>query len=365
MYGYRKLDFTDVAYTSQYLSVDECQNQAKNAFAIENSNLCDLLSAYRELKNTGWRGSIVCIKHDGQPAAEYDKYWRYSSRPSPNRNGNCQETHRLCGSPQDKDAICFPIESECPITNIMVAPHSNPPLAAEGWQLAGPLFENHALFIRKEHPGETPIISITTDLLDKRKLFQNYYDRLAVRHQNLRFGHNFYPYYAHDPRAVLFDRANLEDNFLLHVQRNEPSCLHQKDSMLTAARNAILGASPKNTHTTCESYSMAVHSAFSESPAPTGLYYMRETEWTKHCGVDRKTLLDFYGIVCHIAFDLNTSAILLLITAFGCTFSRMQSSKPATALLDPIKEIAAIVWACCMFIHARSNVLKVKEKHSH
>ena len=36
MYGYRKLDFTDVAYTSQYLSVNECQNQAKN------SNLCDL-----------------------------------------------------------------------------------------------------------------------------------------------------------------------------------------------------------------------------------------------------------------------------------------------------------------------------------
>ena len=133
----------------------------------EHSGYCMSLEALQPTDSLRWRGSTLCIKRAGRPAATYKGH--YSGRPHPNKHGKCPHGYRKCGEGknQDEGAVCFPDNAECPITNIMVLPKSSSPLTNEGWEPAGTfLNDNHVLYFRREHMGELPIMNITVALTE-------------------------------------------------------------------------------------------------------------------------------------------------------------------------------------------------------
>ena len=91
----------------------------------EESDACMSLSPMPGVTTTSWRQSTICVKRGGSPAATY-KDQNYWSRLHPDSNGHCPAEYKKCGQgdSQETGAICFPVSSPCPITNMVVLPSS-------------------------------------------------------------------------------------------------------------------------------------------------------------------------------------------------------------------------------------------------
>jgi len=133
----------------------------------ELTDVCSSLKSLPELLSNGWRGASVCVKRVDAPAAYYRD--GYHGRPHPNKHGYCPNLHKKCGEGLTfgEGAICFPEDFECPVTNLKIAPASQSLPVADGWEPVGTFTrDNVALYVRREHLYELPVINMTVALTE-------------------------------------------------------------------------------------------------------------------------------------------------------------------------------------------------------
>ena len=326
----------------------------------EHSGYCMPLEALQPAESLRWRGSTLCVKRGGRPAATYKDL--YAGRPHPNKHGHCPHGYRKCGEGknQDEGAICFPDDIECPITNIMILPKSSFPLPNEGWEPAGTfLNDNYVLYFRREHIGELPIMNVTVALTEfagmantRGQCFRGEIQspgRIQGSKTSLWAYNSALPPACEDsdPRYKLADHLSLEDAYLKSVQVMEPACAgfqlfslddprYNKTSDPDYLNSGVkCGSDPRyvcvrdphqNTNciagdeicdgvinqNICGEYAHAVRSAFSDSTATLGLYYVREIEWSDQCDVSKSAVFDYRKLPGHLMFTCCIGVIYLL-----------------------------------------------------
>jgi len=134
---------------------------ASCSVASRKSNMCMTLKSQPQVASSTWRNSIICIQRGGQAAAT--NHENYDPRPHPNKKGVCPANYKKCGEGfnQQEGAVCFPIEVDCPITNLLVLPSNVAPPLNELWETAGTFpNNNHTLFVRREFSHELPVIDV-------------------------------------------------------------------------------------------------------------------------------------------------------------------------------------------------------------
>ena len=308
----------------------------------EHSGYCMSLNALDPPKSFHWRGSTLCIKRAGRPAATYKGH--YAGRSHPDKHGKCPNHYKKCGDGrnQDEGAICFPTDSECPITNIMILPVSDSPPADEEWEPAGFfLHDQSALFVRREHIGELPIMNLTVALAEVERDLnvrgQCYQGESQHVQEEIQASKRVpWTYHASlppvcetsDPRYKLADRVSLANGYLRSLQASEPACAgfqlfslndprYNKTSDPDYLNSGVkCGSDPRyvcvrdsNQRTDCVpgdsicdgvvnqnicgAYTHAVRSAFHKSSATLGLYYVREIQWSDYCEVSKRDIFNY------------------------------------------------------------------------
>ena len=332
----------------------------------EHSDYCMSLDSLHRKESSRWRGSTFCIKRAGRPAAAYKGH--FAGRPHPNKHGECPKEYKKCGDGrnQDEGAICFPENVECPITSIVVLPRSDPVLVEQGWEPGGTFLNgDYALYFRREHINELPIINITVALSEVidghntrghcyRGGAQDVQATIQASKTDLwRYTATFPPpCETSDTRYKLADQMSLTDAYLRNLQAIEPACagfqlLSLNDSRYNKSSDpdylnsgVKCGTDPcyvcvRDTYqrincatedhicngivqqNICGQYAHAVRSAFSDSRASLGLFFVREIEWSDHCGVSKEDIFNYRKVPRVIMSQLGWSVVLfLLFSAF-------------------------------------------------
>eukprot|EP01032_Pedospumella_encystans_P008101 gene8101-9650_t len=124
------------------------------------------LNSLPQVDTLAWRGSVICVKRDGQPAAS--NHHTYNARPQVDGKGRCPDGYKKCGEGQNQQygAICFSHEAKCPITNLLILPSSETPSADAKWERAGVFPTGLTLFYRREFVNELPITAIAFRLTE-------------------------------------------------------------------------------------------------------------------------------------------------------------------------------------------------------
>jgi hypothetical protein len=173
--GYDKLGFGNADFTgvqkghcgctpnSFYMSTyPNCSSEA------EATNECMTAPSRSGIPVKSWRSELICVKRGGQAAAS----WRsgYVRRPYPSSKGKCPTGYRKCGTAtatyEDDRAVCFPEDEVCPLTGMLIAANTNPPTDPSWIKAEGNFSDGHSLYIRREFPGELPIVDFQTGLTE-------------------------------------------------------------------------------------------------------------------------------------------------------------------------------------------------------
>lgn len=119
-----------------------------------------------EVKTKSWRESKICFKRDGKAATSWKN--GYYRRPYPDQDGNCPKSYKRCGTgaTYDKGAVCFPEDTICPVTGMLVAPVNDLPPPAEGGWVQNGTFPGgeYVLLTRREYEGERPMVDLEMHL---------------------------------------------------------------------------------------------------------------------------------------------------------------------------------------------------------
>ena len=330
----------------------------------EHSGYCMPLKALPPVESLSWRGSTLRVKRAGHPAATYKGH--YAGRAHPNKHGHCPSGFKKCGDGrnQDEGAICFPVDAECPVTNIIVLPNTDFPPANEGWEPAGTfLNDNHTLYFRREHIGELPIMNVTVALTEfacehntRGQCFRG-----EIQSPGLIQGSktSLWSYYSAlppacedtDPRYKLADQISQEEGYLKSVQVTEPACAgfqlfslddprYNQSSDPDYLNNGVkCGFDPRyvcvrdsNQRTNCIAgddicdgvvnqnicgeYARAVRSAFSDSTVTLGFYYVREIEWSDQCNVSKREIFNYRKIPVGVIIACIIGVVFFLVFTF-------------------------------------------------
>lgn len=133
----------------------------------EATNYCMSMPTQNKVSATKWRNSNICFKRDGEAASSWDN--GYVRRPYPSSVGQCPEGYRKCGAGVDYEegAVCFPIDTQCPITGLLVTPVDDPPPSSGQWTAVGVLQNGtYTVYTRREFPGELPLVNLQLHLTD-------------------------------------------------------------------------------------------------------------------------------------------------------------------------------------------------------
>ncbi len=360
----------------------------------EHSGYCMPLEALQPAESLRWRGSTLCVKRAGRPAATYKGH--YAGRPHPHKHGNCPKNYRKCGEGknQDEGAICFPEDAECPITNILVLQGATFPPANEGWEPAGTfLHDNHTLYFRREHIGELPIMNVTVALTElvgehnvRGQCFRGEIQSPGFIQSSKT---SLWTYQSalppscedSDPRYKLADEISLVDGYLRSVQVMEPACVgfqlyalddprynqssdpdylnsgvkcgtdpryvcvrdrHQRTDCIVGD-NICDGVINQNI---CGEYAHAVRSAFSDSSATLGLYFVREIEWSDQCSVSKSAVFDYRKLPSQLMMACGIGVAWFLL------FSCLILTKPIAVTPRTTLEDAQVGAGATYIIHA-------------
>ena len=316
------------------------------------------LSALSQIPSATYRGSGICIKRGGLPAATVQND-KYHSRPHPDHYGACPAEFKKCGS------ICFPTALQCPVTNMMLLPINESAPVGQGWERSGIFLDDLSiLYVRRDQPNEMPIVDVIARLTElttqnANGLGECYEGTVQVLKQPLVSDPNYRWSYKMDvppqcdmvdPRHHLFDSVDLESHFLQNLHIVEPTCrAHDLYSVTDDRYQRALdpdylnsgvkcGSDPRypclrdpyqNTNCAtgddicngvvnqniCGAYAHAVRSAFAGSSATLGLYFAREVEWSDHCVLSKKYVFKdamdtfnslgwLYSFIMFLAFGL-------------------------------------------------------------
>lgn len=217
--------------------------------SAEPTNYCMSMPPQGEVRSSKWRNSNICYQRGGESAASWAT--GYIRRPYPDGEGRCPDGYRKCGvgASYEDGAICFPVDSQCPITGMLVTPHDEPPPLSGHWHPAGELDGNFTLFVRRQFPGEMPIVDLelhlteytSNDYLDgvsydadnnkrgpcytgRKQVFS---DSDVVSDQEILWAYSVnYPTSCRkeDKRFTLFDRRDSQSHFLETIGRESEYC---------------------------------------------------------------------------------------------------------------------------------------------
>lgn len=103
--------------------------------ADEDSSYCMSANSLNGVDAESWRREKICYKRGGEASVNFKN--GYYRRPYPDSKGDCPSGYKKCGigSYEDDRAICFPIDSHCPITGMLIA--TSPPSGGSWIQAAG------------------------------------------------------------------------------------------------------------------------------------------------------------------------------------------------------------------------------------
>jgi hypothetical protein len=223
---------------------------ANCSVAEEATAYCMSAPARDAVKSKSWRDSKICFKRGGKPATSWTE--GYYRRPYPDADGACPTDYKRCGTglTYEQGAVCFPADSPCPITGMLVAPADDPLPAEGGWQSAGTFpGDEYLLLTRREHEGELPVVDLEMHLtLDNS---QEYTDGDSYNPDDNRRGPCYlgtkqkfsnkpltisddflwlfsvsYPTMCkrEDKRFELFDQRDLQRHFLENLANGHSSC---------------------------------------------------------------------------------------------------------------------------------------------
>lgn len=209
------------------------------------ANVCTSLPVLHAVESQLWRRSTICIQRGGQASVTTKRGWLDTLeriyRPQLDSHDSCPTGYRKCGGEvgTENSAICFPSNSECPITNLMILPATQMPPSNENWETAGTFIENnHILYVRRQFRDELSIVDLVVKLAEQNQMGEN---KRGICHE----GPNqviFSPIKADlsslwsfnvtlppvcdmvDTRYSLVDTLSLQDHFLQNLQRAEPAC---------------------------------------------------------------------------------------------------------------------------------------------
>jgi len=223
-------------YTS---SLENCSD------SVGNTDYCMTAPKRKSFSARSWRRHRVCYMRGGQAAAT----WKggYKHRPYPTENSTCPVGYKLCGSGTytNGNAVCFPVDTVCPITGLLIAP-SETPLSSLSWVKANGNFTvaNYSLYYRREHSNELPVIDLrvaltrysSTDYLDEEYKpganargvcyigrSQEYKKPIAVSNSALAQYSSSEPQQCErvDKRYILYDKIRLDEHYLSNLEHTE------------------------------------------------------------------------------------------------------------------------------------------------
>lgn len=110
-----------------------------------------------------WRREKICYKRGGLASVNFKN--GYFRRPYPDSDGTCPSGYKKCGTGnyEDDRAICFPDDTICPITGLLIA--QSPP-AGGSWIQADGIFSRDGsnLYYRREYINELPVVDLKSAL---------------------------------------------------------------------------------------------------------------------------------------------------------------------------------------------------------
>jgi hypothetical protein len=216
----------------------------------EATNYCMSAPAQGGVSAQSWREGNICYKRGGEPATSWtDGYYR---RPYPDENGKCPEKYKKCGRGKTyaEGAVCFPADSKCPVTGLLVTPSGDLPPASGRWEVAGTFpGGDYVLLERREHDDELPLVDVSMQLtyynsdgyltgdgydpdenkrgpcyLGVKQVFSS--DEITVSDSFLWTFSVTYPSTCtrEDKRYELFDRRDLQNHFLENLAVGLEEC---------------------------------------------------------------------------------------------------------------------------------------------
>jgi hypothetical protein len=235
--GYPHSDFTGVGRghcgctPNIYSYVSAYPNCSSEVEAIPD---CQSAKSLPGIAAKSWRREKICIKRGGIGSVSFAN--GYFRRPYPDEHGNCPDDYKKCGTGnyQDDRAICFPSDTECPITGLLIA--ASQPSGGSWTSVGNFTHDGLHLYARREYPGELPAVEFS-DALTRYKgdYFQDNYNGKNNNRGPCYMGSS--QKYSRsvvvseialvdyaitspsqcqkpDPRYVLYDRVPIEDHYL-------------------------------------------------------------------------------------------------------------------------------------------------------
>ncbi len=218
------------------------QSTIQSCTPLHAADVCTSLPNLHPVNSELWRKSTICVKRAGQATMKRGWFDKIEHTLRPHAHDHCPVGYKKCGDEighQADRTICFPSNSDCPITNLMILPDTQTPPVNEKWEVAGTFLENnHNLYIRRDYQNKLPIIDLVMKLAEysnigenKRGICYEGPDQAVfspiVADSSMLWSYNItLPRVCEiaDARYELVDQMPLQDHFLQHLQLSEPAC---------------------------------------------------------------------------------------------------------------------------------------------